>query len=97
MRSCLDKGAAKFAGVGTITRLRPFAHGLPLVLAAMLVAATATTVVARDDFRVVPAESGALVITTRAGLEAIASDLAGSYALGADIDLGGAGRPSAMT
>ena len=56
----------------------------------MLVAATATTVIARDDFRVVPAESGALVITTRAGLEAIASDLAGSYALGADIDLGGA-------
>ena len=30
------------------------------------------------------------LITTREGLAAIANDLAGSYALGADIDLGGA-------
>ena len=29
------------------------------------------------------------LITTREGLAAIANDLAGSYALGADIDLGG--------
>ena len=49
----------------------------------------AETTVLVDNFRTVTAEFGALV-TTREELEAIADGLGGSYALGADIDLGDA-------
>ena len=52
-------------------------------------AASAETTVLVDNFRTVTAEFGALV-TTREELEAIADGLGGSYALGADIDLGDA-------
>ena len=41
-------------------------------------------------FAVAPAAAEPVLVTTREGLEAIAENLAGSYALGADIDLGGA-------
>ena len=41
-------------------------------------------------FAVAPATAEPVLVTTREGLEAIAENLAGSYALGADIDLGGA-------
>ena len=47
-----------------------------------------STTVLVDNYRTVSAEFGSL-ITTRAELEAVANDLAGSYALGADIDLSG--------
>ena len=52
-------------------------------------ATSAETTVLVDNFRTVTAEFGALV-TTREELEAIADGLGGSYALGADIDLGDA-------
>ena len=41
-------------------------------------------------FAAAPAAAEPVLVTTREGLEAIAENLAGSYALGADIDLGGA-------
>ena len=41
-------------------------------------------------FAAAPASAEPTLVTTREGLEAIAEDLAGSYALGADIDLGDA-------
>ena len=47
-----------------------------------------STTVLVDNYRTVSAKFGSL-ITTRAELEAVANDLAGSYALGADIDLSG--------
>ena len=49
-------------------------------------ASAQATTVALDNFRIVTAEFGALV-TTREQLAAIASELDGSYALGADIDI----------
>ena len=49
-------------------------------------ASAQTTAVPLDNFRIVTAEFGALV-STREQLAAIASELDGSYALGADIDI----------
>ena len=54
-----------------------------IAILAFATAATSTTLTALAD-------NPPTIITTREGLVAIANDLAGSYALGAEIDLGGA-------
>ncbi|MBP5284678.1 MAG: hypothetical protein ILO34_01055, partial [Kiritimatiellae bacterium] len=57
------------------------------VSASAILTIIATTTVLADSPH---GESGAIVITTREQLAAIADAQSGSYALGADIDLGGA-------
>ncbi|MBQ6008186.1 MAG: hypothetical protein IJL17_06585, partial [Kiritimatiellae bacterium] len=60
---------------------------IALICAVLFV--TVTPAATLDNSRIVPASHDALIIANREGLAAIADNLAGSYALGADIDLGG--------
>ena len=60
-----------------------------IALICALLFVTVTPAATLDNPRIVPAAHDALIIANREGLAAIADNLAGSYALGADIDLGG--------